>query len=92
MFSIVTISVGMGLNLTPTAYITNREFPGDNEFPPGPMGYKRLTYSTASSVASNNLFQANQWLADGLLVSCIPICVEKDLIGTSSTAVILFTR
>jgi hypothetical protein len=73
MFSIVTVTTGMGLNLTPTAYITNREYPGDDEFPPGPIGYKFHIYATALSVTPNNLFQVNQWLADGLLVSCVPI-------------------
>ena len=79
MFSIVTVATGMGLNLTSIAYITSREFPGNNEPAPGPMGYKNLIYSTASSVIPNNLLQVNQWLADGLLVSCTPISIEKHL-------------
>ena len=79
MFSIVTVTIGMGLNLTSTAYITSREFPGNGEPAPGPMGYKYLIYSTALSVIPNNLLQVNQWLADGLLVSCTPVSVKRHL-------------
>ena len=70
MFTIVTISIGMGLNLQSMAYINDREFPGNEELPPGPTGYKMLIYAKAISLAPNITFYMNQWLADGLLVTC----------------------
>ena len=52
-------------------YIDNREFPGDNELPPGPVGYNNLLGLKATTTIYNAMFPLNQWLADGLLVNPI---------------------
>ena len=70
MFSFVTIATAMGLNLLSISRIENRDFPGvSGVLPPGPFGYKYLIYDKALSIVPNLMFQLNQWLADGLLVS-----------------------
>ena len=75
MFSLVTISVAMGLNLQSISHVDNREFSADGQFPPGPLGYKEFIYTKAISLVPNSIFQLNQWLADGLLVSFVePSC------------------
>lgn len=90
MFSVATITIGTGLNLQSHAYIDNREFFSSNGSVPGPYGYKQLVYTKPISLIPNNMFQVNQWLADGLLVSFTLSPVEKILIYVSSTAVISF--
>lgn len=77
MFTILTISIGMGLNLQSISHIDNREFPGNDQLPSGPLGYKLLIYSKAISVIPNFAFLLNQWLADGLLVSSVLISVDR---------------
>ena len=69
MFSFVTISTAMNLDIQSFSYIDNREFPGNGGMPPGPLGYQFLIHSKATSVVPSIMFILNQWLADGLLVS-----------------------
>ena len=69
MFSFVTISTALNLDIQSFSYIDNREFPGNGGIPPGPLGYQFLIYSKAISVVPSIMFILNQWLADGLLVS-----------------------
>ena len=69
MFTVATIGTAMGLTHQSNSYINNRYFPGSDELPPGPIGYKDLVFSKAISVIPNFMFLANQWLADALLVS-----------------------
>lgn len=69
MFSIVTIFTGMVLNVLSISHIDNREFPGNDSFVPGPIGYKLLIYAKPIHLVPNLALQLNQWLADGLLVS-----------------------
>lgn len=69
MFSFVTINTGMGLNLSSTAYINHREFSGIAGGDTGPIGYKSFVSSNAIRIVPNTMFELNQWLADGLLVS-----------------------
>jgi uncharacterized membrane protein YgcG len=68
MFSFVTIFTAMNLDIQSISYIDNREFPGNDELPPGPLGYETLIYSKAISVVPNLMFLMNNWLADGLLL------------------------
>ena len=68
-FAFVTIFTALNLDVQSISYIDNREFPGNDELPPGPLGYQYLIYSKAISVAPNLMFLMNNWLADGLLVS-----------------------
>jgi hypothetical protein len=70
MFSIVTVATSVGLQLQSISFIDNRKFPGNgSELPPGPVGYKYIVGSEAVYLVPNIMFQVNQWLADGLLVS-----------------------
>jgi hypothetical protein len=71
MFSFVTIFTAMNLDIQSISYIDNREFPGNDELPPGPLGYETLIYSKAISVVPNLMFLMNNWLADGLLVGSL---------------------
>ena len=70
MFSLVTVLTGMQLNLQSISYIDNREFPGiKGRVPPGPLGYQSLIYTGPLGIVPNAMFNLNNWLADGLLVS-----------------------
>ena len=68
-FSFVTIFTALNLDVQSISYIDNREFPGSDTLPPGPLGYQYLIYSKSISVVANLMFLLNNWLADGLLVS-----------------------
>ena len=69
MFSVLTVNAAISLNIEPISYINNREFPGDDFFPPGPSGYQYLTYATAVSVVSSVMSFMIPCLADAFLVS-----------------------
>lgn len=72
MFSIVTLSNAIGLDIRSVSYVDNREFPGvDWELPPGPVGYENLIVYEAISVLPSITFFVNNWLADGFLVNCL---------------------
>jgi len=68
MFSFVTIYTAMNLNLQSISYIDNREFPGNDDVPPGPLGYQWLIHNSGLSIVPNFMFILNNWLADGLLL------------------------
>ena len=61
----------MDLNSLSVSYVEDREFPGDDESPPGPAGYQYFTYTSATSGFSRVMFPLNQWLADGILVCSV---------------------
>ena len=69
MFSFLTIPAALDLNVTSITYIDDREFPGNEEFPPGPIGWLRILGAKAIGTIFTVMFPLNQWLADGLLVS-----------------------
>ena len=71
LFLFLTIPFGIYFNYLSIDYINNREFPGNNEFPPGPLGYTGLLNLKATTTVFDAMFPLNQWLADGLLVSPI---------------------
>ena len=74
MFSLVTISTV--ITGVPSNYIKNRAYPGDDEYPPGPIGYG-LSHSLAPlGLFIGRTFYLNQWLADGLLKSSTPNSVD----------------
>ena len=77
MFFFATIYFAVNLNLLSTAYIDNREFPGINVVPPGPLGYMYNSYNNAAGVVSTVMFLLNNWLADGLLVNLLPGLVAQ---------------
>lgn len=68
-FTFVTLFTALNLDVQSISYIDNREFPGNDELPPGPLGYQYLIYSKAITIVPNLMFLLNNWLADGLLVS-----------------------
>ena len=68
-FSFVTIYTAMNLNLQSISYIDNRGFLGNDQAPPGPLGYQWLIHNSGLSIVPNFMFMLNNWLADGLLVS-----------------------
>lgn len=72
MFSLVTVLTAMNLNVLSILYIDNRDFPGVwGALPPGPLGYQVVISSRAINIIPNVAFNLNNWLADGLLVSCL---------------------
>ena len=71
LFFFLTIPFGIYFNYLSIDYINNREFPGNDEFPPGPLGYTGLLNLKATTTVFDAMFPLNQWLADGLLVSPI---------------------
>ena len=76
MFLVLTLSSALDLEIKSILYINDREFPGSDEFLPGPLGYYDVIAVRPINTAVNAMFPLNQWLADGLLVSSIskPYC------------------
>ena len=72
MFSLSTAFVGMNLDVQSISYIDNRNWPGNDEMGPGPVGYQYLLDSNAFTAANNFMWLAGQWLSDGLLVGSMP--------------------
>ena len=54
-----------------TEYIDNRDFPGNDEFPPGPIGYESGFAVGPFVPVYSAMFPLSQWLGDALLVSSI---------------------
>ena len=71
IFSFVTVYTAMNLNIESISYIDNRDFPGAEGMPPGPLGYRSFIYADPISVTPNVMFFLNNWLADGFLVSSL---------------------
>ena len=69
LFLFLIIPFGIDFDYFSTEYINNRVFPGNDKFPPGPIGYDGLLVLKATNTVFNAMFPLNQWLADGLLVS-----------------------
>ena len=59
----------MSLNIQSISYIDNREFPGNDDVPPGPLGYQWFIHNQAISIVPNIMFILNSWLAAGFLVT-----------------------
>ena len=76
-FSFVTIFTTLSLDIQSISYVDNREFPGNDALPPGPLGYQYLIYSKAISITPNLMFLLNNWLADALLVSLYPQAFKR---------------
>jgi hypothetical protein len=92
-FSFVTIYTGVFLDLQSISWIDNREFPGSDIIPPGPVGYQFHILHEGISVVPAVMTLMNNWLGDGLLVSPVFDAVAQitDAGGSSSSiAVPLF--
>jgi hypothetical protein len=86
VFSIVTLSNAIGLDVRSISYVDNREFPGiDGELPPGPAGYENLLTLEAIILPSVTFF-LNNWLADGFLVNCIGPMSARQMFNTSRSS------
>ena len=71
LFSFLTIPVGIDLNRLFITYINDREFPGNNVYPPGPIRYDLTPDIKSTNTVYTVMFPLNQWLADGLLVGSV---------------------
>ena len=71
MFSFLTIPAGISQNVSSVCYIDNRNFPGSDVAPPGPIGCPDVLFTVGTRISFAVMFPLNQWLADGLLVSRI---------------------
>jgi hypothetical protein len=71
MFSFLTVHFGIYLYWVSVSCVNNREFPGNDEYPPGPYGYGDILSSKPLAAIYGAMFPLNQWLVDGLLVGRI---------------------
>jgi hypothetical protein len=71
MFLFLTTTFGVDICYEFICYINNREFPGSDEYPPGPIGYDYTLDAKVATTVLYVMFPLNQWLADGLLVGPI---------------------
>jgi len=68
MFSFATVLTGMQLDIRSISFIDNREFPGNDVAPPGPLGYQSYIWSGVLTLIPDLMFIMNNWLADAFLV------------------------
>lgn len=68
VFSLTAITTMIELATRSYGYIDRRKYPGDDLHYPGPVGYP---VPNGLQVFDSVSFPLSQWLADGLLVSCI---------------------
>ena len=72
IFSSVTALTGIQLYIQSVSYIDNHEFPGiGSRVPPGPLGYRSFICTGVLGIIPNVMFNLNNWLASGLLVSSL---------------------
>ena len=60
LFSVLTIPIGIGFNHLFIEYINNRGFPGNGDYPPGPLGYDGILDFDATTVVFEVMFPLNQ--------------------------------
>ena len=77
LFSFLTVPVVIYLNNLSIMYIKSREFPGNDEYPPGPIGYYDILDTGATGAIFGIMFPLNQWLADGLLVGPVSNSLDR---------------
>ena len=90
LFSLLTVYFWIKLNLSSACYINNREYPGGDEYFPGPIGCGGFYFETTAVIGLfSATFPLNQWLVDGLLVSLISNAVgEVFNVGPSSSCTV----
>ena len=92
LFLLSTIRVAMDQYTTSIELINNRNFPGTDKLPPGPLGYDyTLSYNAAFTATRDVAFPLNQWLADGLLVRPVLLPVNCVPYSTYSSSYIVAT-
>ena len=67
MFSFVTVYTAMNLHIQSNSFINNRG--RYSSYTSDPLFYQYFTHRTALGLTPNVMFNLNNWLADGLLVS-----------------------
>ena len=89
-FLFLTIHLGISLVEAPILYINDREFPGNDEYPPGPIGYNSVLATNAATIVYYVIFPLNQWLADGLLVGRIsnPVTQVFNVVGSQGASML----
>ena len=75
MFSFTTVFIVTTIYVHINDSIDNRNFPGDDVFPPGPFGYL-LSNPDAVYLVSLVPLVLNSWFGDGLLVCPVPVFTD----------------
>jgi len=74
MFSFVTVYTAMNLHIQSISFVDNRKdivYPNVTYVDSGPIEYQLNIRSAALGLIPNTMFNLNNWLADGLLVSSL---------------------
>ena len=71
LFLVLTVAFGIDASHLFLGFIGNRQSPGNDYFPPGPLGYDDLLGFTAATTVFDATWPLNQWLDDGLLVGLV---------------------
>ena len=72
LFLIPTIPLVAGRDVFPTVFIDIRNFPGTEEYPPGPLGGAMISNASDPWVALLGIpAPVSQWLSNGFLVSSV---------------------
>jgi len=72
MFSFVTVYTAMNLHIQSNSFIDNRrDIEGDGGYYSGPLQYQYGVHLTTLGLLPSVMFNLNNWLADGLLVSSL---------------------
>lgn len=90
LFLVLTIHISVDQYAALLELIENRNFPGTETLPPGPIGYDATHSSLTPFAIYIVMFPLNQWLSDGLLVSSVklqPFAHLTHAIHTSSCIV-----
>jgi len=79
----------MNLNLQSISYIDNREFPGNDLAPPGPLGYQWFIHNQAISIVPNLMFIMNNWLDDAFLIyrCCVIYAMNYSVVAFPSLVI-----
>jgi len=74
MFLFVTVYTAMNLQIQSESFIDNRKdfiYPHSTVVKSGPIEYQYVIRKSALGLIPNTMFNLNNWLADGLLVSSL---------------------
>ena len=95
MLLVVTVGTAAQLDVQSISFVNNREFPGiEDVLPPGPYGYQRFVNPIPVSTVRDVMFVLGNWLADGLLVSCLSgaaLLIQMSDAGSSSSIVAMLS-
>lgn len=70
--SVVIVNGAMSIHLLSISYYADdREFPGNDVYPPGPSGYQAFIYSKAIGTVPDVMSYLSTYLANGFFVSTL---------------------